>query len=170
MASFILFFFCVSVSVFWFQLLLLEASLLSVLPFRSVQFHLHGYDRTQQPQRQTGISLSLSLILFYFLLSSISAHNNLNSHTFNFLKKFWCIEFQVLLGDMGAGKSSLVLRFVKGQFLEFQVIFPSFWFLCLIGWCLWNHALSRLESSYFMLFKLENWLCFVPLLFLFFCY
>ncbi|WVY94088.1 hypothetical protein V8G54_033176 [Vigna mungo] len=27
---------------------------------------------------------------------------------------------QVLLGDMGAGKSSLVLRFVKGQFLEFQ--------------------------------------------------
>ncbi|KAE8655604.1 Ras-related protein Rab-5A [Hibiscus syriacus] len=26
----------------------------------------------------------------------------------------------VLLGDVGAGKSSLVLRFVKGQFLEFQ--------------------------------------------------
>ncbi|KAL4186302.1 hypothetical protein AMTRI_Chr09g13480 [Amborella trichopoda] len=26
----------------------------------------------------------------------------------------------VLLGDMGAGKSSLVLRFVKGQFMEFQ--------------------------------------------------
>ncbi|MCO5549833.1 hypothetical protein L7F22_003307 [Adiantum nelumboides] len=26
----------------------------------------------------------------------------------------------VLLGDMGAGKSSLVLRFVKGQFQEFQ--------------------------------------------------
>lgn len=26
----------------------------------------------------------------------------------------------VLLGDMGAGKSSLVFRFVKGQFLEFQ--------------------------------------------------
>ncbi|KAL2942868.1 Ras-related protein RHN1 [Bienertia sinuspersici] len=26
----------------------------------------------------------------------------------------------VLLGDMGAGKSSVVLRFVKGQFLEFQ--------------------------------------------------
>lgn len=30
--------------------------------------------------------------------------------------------WQVLLGDMGAGKSSLVLRFVKGQFLEFQVL------------------------------------------------
>lgn len=29
--------------------------------------------------------------------------------------------FQVLLGDVGAGKSSLVLRFVKGQFIEFQV-------------------------------------------------
>ncbi|KAF2302864.1 hypothetical protein GH714_009806 [Hevea brasiliensis] len=29
---------------------------------------------------------------------------------------------QVLLGDVGAGKSSLVLRFVKGQFVEFQVL------------------------------------------------
>jgi hypothetical protein len=29
----------------------------------------------------------------------------------------------VLLGDMGAGKSSLVLRFVKGQFFDYQV-FP----------------------------------------------
>lgn len=28
---------------------------------------------------------------------------------------------QVLLGDVGAGKSSLVLRFVKGQFVDFQV-------------------------------------------------
>ncbi|CDP01704.1 unnamed protein product [Coffea canephora] len=36
-----------------------------------------------------------------------TAHNNLNAKL-------------VLLGDMGAGKSSLVLRFVKGQFLEFQ--------------------------------------------------
>ncbi|KAI3794402.1 hypothetical protein L1987_37033 [Smallanthus sonchifolius] len=34
-------------------------------------------------------------------------HNNLNAKL-------------VLLGDMGAGKSSLVLRFFKGQFLEFQ--------------------------------------------------
>ncbi|XP_011097022.1 ras-related protein RHN1 [Sesamum indicum] len=34
-------------------------------------------------------------------------HNNLNAKL-------------VLLGDMGAGKSSLVIRFVKGQFLEFQ--------------------------------------------------
>lgn len=33
---------------------------------------------------------------------------------------------QVLLGDMGAGKSSLVIRFVKGQFLDFQVIFLVF--------------------------------------------
>ena len=32
----------------------------------------------------------------------------------------WCL-LQVLLGDVGAGKSSLVLRFVKGQFVEFQV-------------------------------------------------
>lgn len=29
----------------------------------------------------------------------------------------------VLLGEMGAGKSSLVLRFVKGQFFDYQVGF-----------------------------------------------
>ena len=37
----------------------------------------------------------------------------------------------VLLGDMGAGKSSLVLRFVKGQFFDYQVgthkTLPSVW-------------------------------------------
>lgn len=32
-------------------------------------------------------------------------------------------EYQVLLGDVGTGKSSLVLRFVKGQFVEFQVCY-----------------------------------------------
>ncbi|KAJ6310469.1 hypothetical protein OIU76_015236 [Salix suchowensis] len=33
----------------------------------------------------------------------------------------FCIsKFKVLLGDGGAGKSSLVLRFVKGQFVDFQ--------------------------------------------------
>ncbi|CAN1221466.1 Ras-related protein RABF2a [Linum grandiflorum] len=30
---------------------------------------------------------------------------------------------QLLLGDPGAGKSSLVLRFVKNQFVEFQASF-----------------------------------------------
>eukprot|EP00959_Pyramimonas_sp_CCMP1952_P155674 3256193-Pyramimonas_sp.AAC.3 len=30
------------------------------------------------------------------------------------------LDLQVLLGDMGTGKSSLVLRFVKGQFFEYQ--------------------------------------------------
>lgn len=32
----------------------------------------------------------------------------------------------MLLGDVGAGKSSLVLRFVKGQFVEFQVLFGCY--------------------------------------------
>lgn len=31
----------------------------------------------------------------------------------------------VLLGDMGAGKSSVVLRFVKGQFFDYQVSPPT---------------------------------------------
>ena len=30
----------------------------------------------------------------------------------------------VLLGEMGSGKSSLVLRFVKGQFFDYQVTEP----------------------------------------------
>ncbi|CAA6673419.1 unnamed protein product [Spirodela intermedia] len=41
-------------------------------------------------------------------------NNNINAKLVEFTRCFW---------DMGAGKSSLVLRFVKGQFLEFQVIF-----------------------------------------------
>ncbi|GKC65307.1 Ras-related protein RHN1 [Tanacetum coccineum] len=41
------------------------------------------------------------------MASSIGSHNNLNAKL-------------VLLGDMGAGISSLVLHVVKGQFLEFQ--------------------------------------------------
>ncbi|MBA0598627.1 hypothetical protein Gorai_008383, partial [Gossypium raimondii] len=39
------------------------------------------------------------------------------------LPRYYNLSFifnQVLLGDVGAGKSSLVLRFVKGQFVEFQ--------------------------------------------------
>ncbi|OWM72766.1 hypothetical protein CDL15_Pgr024818 [Punica granatum] len=38
-------------------------------------------------------------------------------------KSFKIVDYfisSVLLGDVGAGKSSLVLRFVKGQFVEFQ--------------------------------------------------
>lgn len=31
------------------------------------------------------------------------------------------VSVQVLLGDMGAGKSSLVLRFAKGHFNDYQV-------------------------------------------------
>ncbi|KAJ0020605.1 hypothetical protein Pint_31999 [Pistacia integerrima] len=33
---------------------------------------------------------------------------------------FNCMFYHVLLGDVGAGKSSLVLRFVKEQFVDFK--------------------------------------------------
>lgn len=55
------------------------------------------------------------------------------------------ISWQVLLGDMGAGKSSLALRFVKGQFFDYQVrvvnllndnLFPNLMFLCVEFWSL----------------------------------
>ena len=39
----------------------------------------------------------------------------------------------VLLGDMGAGKSSLVLRFVKGQFFDYQVRPVGFLLQPLVG-------------------------------------
>ncbi|XP_020866027.1 ras-related protein RABF2b [Arabidopsis lyrata subsp. lyrata] len=42
---------------------------------------------------------------------------------FTYFDLFLCttwLSLQVLLGDVGAGKSSLVLRFVKDQFVEFQ--------------------------------------------------
>jgi Ras-related protein Rab-5C len=32
----------------------------------------------------------------------------------------------VLLGEMGSGKSSLVLRYVKGQFFDYQVCTMKF--------------------------------------------
>ncbi|KAK4343207.1 hypothetical protein RND71_039023 [Anisodus tanguticus] len=47
-----------------------------------------------------------------------SSHNNLNAKLISLIHA--CINSSVLLGDMGAGKSSLVIRFVKGQFIEFQ--------------------------------------------------
>lgn len=67
------------------------------------------------PARTTGSIISFFLytiqnpLISIHLISSMAttARNNLNAKL-------------VLLGDMGAGKSSLVLRFVKGQFLDFQ--------------------------------------------------
>ncbi|MQM10944.1 hypothetical protein Taro_043842, partial [Colocasia esculenta] len=54
----------------------------------------------------SSLSLSLSLCAAVATMATMG-NNNINAKL-------------VLLGDMGAGKSSLVLRFVKGQFLEFQ--------------------------------------------------
>ncbi|XP_019420004.1 PREDICTED: ras-related protein RHN1-like [Lupinus angustifolius] len=77
-------------------------------------------------------------IFVLFFSNSVSFHSIIS--IFNLSAKFWIFISSdrsnslsmatignnnlnaklVLLGDMGAGKSSLVLRFVKGQFLEFQ--------------------------------------------------
>lgn len=46
-----------------------------------------------------------------------------------FVVNLWWLN-QVLLGDMGTGKTSLVLRFVKGQFFDFQV---RFFFVCILS-------------------------------------
>lgn len=46
-----------------------------------------------------------------------------NTYYIQFIVPSFCA--QVLLGDVGAGKSSLVLRFVKGQFVEFQVCYVN---------------------------------------------
>ena len=44
----------------------------------------------------------------------------------------------VLLGESAVGKSSLVLRFVKGQFHEFQVSFIATILLEICLWCIMN--------------------------------
>ena len=48
----------------------------------------------------------------------------------------------VLLGDMGAGKSSLVLRFVKGQFFDYQVGTHKVGLVLVAGqqWLIWRLA------------------------------
>ncbi|KAG6392148.1 hypothetical protein SASPL_146359 [Salvia splendens] len=58
-----------------------------------------------------------------FLMAS-SANKNINAKLFKSAvirpEMLILVTRIVLLGDVGAGKSSLVLRFVKGQFVEFQ--------------------------------------------------
>ena len=69
---------------------------------RSFSLFANGDHREQPPQRQAREFSISSNIQPSFIISM-------------------SLDSQVLLGDMGTGKSSLVLRFVKGQFLEFQV-------------------------------------------------
>ncbi|KAE8669761.1 Ras-related protein RABF2a [Hibiscus syriacus] len=57
------------------------------------------------------------LIMLVFLVEKIPSEFCLHPGAWRFCKNF---VLKVLLGDVGAGKSSLVLRFVKGQFIEFQ--------------------------------------------------
>ncbi|KAL9681354.1 hypothetical protein QQ045_013137 [Rhodiola kirilowii] len=69
------------------------------------------------PLQNSSFSDSIELQKFLFLLQSVepialrsmatTGNKSINAKL-------------VLLGDVGAGKSSLVLRFVKGQFVEFQ--------------------------------------------------
>ncbi|XP_006348187.2 ras-related protein RHN1-like [Solanum tuberosum] len=63
--------------------------------------------KTTDPFSLSKFSIFLPHFFLQILFMASTGHTNLNAKL-------------VLLGDMGAGKSSLVIRFIKGQFLEFQ--------------------------------------------------
>jgi GTPase SAR1 family protein len=65
------------------------------------------------------------------------------------------LDWQVLLGDVGAGKSSLVLRFVKGQFVEFQASVLTYSF-CEI-YISARHVLKMLIISVYQSAGIDNW-------------
>jgi GTPase SAR1 family protein len=65
------------------------------------------------------------------------------------------LDWQVLLGDVGAGKSSLVLRFVKGQFVEFQASVLTYSF-CEI-YISASHVLKMLIISVYLSAGIDNW-------------
>lgn len=54
-------------------------------------------------------------------------------------------KFQVLLGDMGTGKTSMVLRFVKGKFYDNQV--SSMFKIALVGYVF---AVRELKSQHLL--------------------
>lgn len=73
--------------------------------------------------------LACEMRVFLWLSLSLVVHACCVCALFHSIRLVFSLEFnanlhlliQVLLGDVGAGKSSLVLRFVKGQFVDFQV-------------------------------------------------
>jgi hypothetical protein len=72
--------------------------------------------------------LAVIIKLIFFFLGAARIYFVSLCHTiltYNIFLHSFCRIHQVLLGDVGTGKSSLVLRFVKGQFVEFQVSLPS---------------------------------------------
>ncbi|KAH0901661.1 hypothetical protein HID58_041164 [Brassica napus] len=67
--------------------------------------------------------LTARILLFIYMFYHVYIHYDqvVQMNTFGYLLVFVVpIALSVLLGDVGAGKSSLVLRFVKDQFVEFQ--------------------------------------------------
>ena len=66
---------------------------------------------------------------------------------------------QVLLGDMGTGKTSLVLRFIKGQFSEYQVAVTVFsYFYCFnFLYTPLYHGSFGLDYLYAYAAGIDNW-------------
>jgi len=62
----------------------------------------------------------------------------------------------VLLGDVGAGKSSLVLRFVKDQFVEFQVNGSSIDVYVVV----FTFCVCFLTLIYVYVIGINHWCCF----------
>ncbi|KAM1266506.1 hypothetical protein ACFX2I_036144 [Malus domestica] len=82
-------------------------------------------------RQKVGAGSSSAMILGQKILPATSA-----------MRGFASSAKEVLLGDVGAGKSSLVLRFVKEQFVEFQNQLPP-----LVGGIIFTtHSKQQIKS------------------------
>ncbi|XP_042491819.1 ras-related protein RHN1-like isoform X3 [Macadamia integrifolia] len=90
--------------------------------------------------------LVLRFSRYHFRLLPIAHHGLPTGLLFGIMKYIIIIQdlykIWVLLGDMGTGKTSLVLRFVKGQFFDFQLLQES-----TIGAAFFTQVLSLNEAT-----------------------
>lgn len=68
--------------------------------------------------------------LCFLWLESFSVHAEASTYIHIVIYIYIFLRLQVLVGDMGTGKTSLVLRFIKGQFFDHQVSIYLFKMFC----------------------------------------